>query len=94
MDIPQEPQPQIKSKGVNMMAYGGNDGGTTSATYRLERGFPYTRAGQVIAPIPKFKALYLYTLAARQVPQQFRVTMTPIRVKWPVSNLPNATTGT
>lgn len=75
------------------MAYGGNDGGTDSSTYRLERGKEYTRAGKIVQAIPQFKGLYLYQQAAGSVPKDFQVSMSPKRVRWPVPQLPNVSSG-
>jgi hypothetical protein len=77
------------------MMYGkkGEGSGDDTQRYRLERGFPYTRGGKIVGPIPEFATLYLYSQAAGQVPDTFRQTMTSTRVRWPVPYLPETPTG-
>lgn len=73
---------------VSEMMYGGEWESSDSRLYRLERGFPYTRAGVIVPPIPKFKGLYIYSQAAGKVPRNFRQTMTSTRVRWPIPTVP------
>ena len=76
------------------MAYGGNDGGTDSSTYRMERGTPYMRRGQLVQPMPKFKALNIYspTPGTLQAGVQFTLTA-PTKVRFPIPNAPTTKTG-
>lgn len=65
------------------LAYGGNDGGTDSSTYRTERGFPFYRAGQTVYAIPQFKAQTIFSHAAN-APNPFKTTQTGKNIAWPI----------
>jgi hypothetical protein len=79
---------------VKNMAYGGNDTSSQpNQTYRMQRNTPFMRAGQVVASIPKFKALATYTPTPHNVQKGLRTTMTYTRVGYPQPSVPNATSG-
>jgi len=58
--IPQEPAPPVSQRITHQMAYGGEPVGTdTTYSYRLERGFPFARAGSPVTVASQFKSLGL-----------------------------------
>lgn len=82
---------------VKTMAYGGNQaitaGETDSRLYRLERGYPYKRAGRMVPVLPQWKAtnvtiqnLSSQNNANRSAPEITQPTADP--------HLTNTTTGT
>lgn len=59
-----------------------------SRVYRLERGFPFLRAGRPVVAIPQFKGVTLVSHTTTNVPKTFQSPATNTAIKWPLySNL-------
>jgi hypothetical protein len=58
--LPPEPNTPVKRRIAHAMAFGGEPVGTdTTYSYRLERGFPFARAGNPVTVASQFKSLGL-----------------------------------
>jgi len=69
---------------VKVMAYGNLDVDVpVHAIYRLERGFPYIRAGNSVVAIPQFKAANIFSHVAQNAPAPFATTITDTLVRSP-----------
>lgn len=82
-DDPQEPTGTILK-----LAYGGTSKSpvATSNNFRVERGFPFMRAGRLVYATPQFRALTLYSPVNTNA-QLPKTTTTPTAITYPIKTV-------
>ena len=53
--------------------------------FRVERGFPFQRAGKTVVAVPQFKGLQLYAHTTATALNSFATTTPVVTIAWPTS---------
>lgn len=79
VDSFQKPAPKVK-----IMMYGGSrmDHTAGGTLFRIQRAYPFLRAGQLVAATPQFKAQTLYSFTSGNAKLPGGV-ITPVSIRYP-----------
>lgn len=85
-DAPPDPQPEAtpeRETPAKDLAYKGVANPVGHNLYRLERGFPFQRAGKTITALPQFRALTLFAPSNASGLTSFATTTTNVKITYP-----------